>query len=170
MIGSNFGDDGVFQIRPLEASSSDQAIVWQFLQHAAHESDLDQVKAKPLLLPYAQNFGHQEGDLGIVAITPKTQFPIGAAWIRALGDNGLATAHLEDKDVFVALKSFPELAIACLPEHRGKGVGSALLQALIQAAQTNKNRYPGICLSCRKGNPAMRLYERVGFTIVPGTE
>jgi ribosomal protein S18 acetylase RimI-like enzyme len=154
--------------RPLEATTMDQDIVWQMLLHAAHEDDVAQVKTNPLLQPYAQSFGHQQGDLGIVATTTIDHSPVGAAWVRALGTNGFASAHLKDDDVsFTELKTLPELAIACLPDHRGKGIGSSLLKQLLESARRKK--YPGICLSCRTDNAAMKLYERIGFVIVPGT-
>ena len=152
--------------RPLKATS-DQEIVWQMLMHAAHEEDLEAVKTSSLLQPYAKEFGLEEGDVGVLALTGDGKVPVGAAWVRPLGVNGFATAHLKDSDDFQELKSLPELAIACLPEQRGKGLGTSLLTALFEAA---KDKHPGICLSCRADNPAIRLYERVGFVTVPGTE
>lgn len=167
MSGSASNNNEPLHFRLLQ-SHTDQAIVWGMLMHAAHESDLNAVKTNELLQPYAQDFGLQEGDLGVVALTCSGDVAVGAAWVRSLGVRGFATAHLEDSRDFQELKSLPELAIACLPEHRGKGVGSSLLTTLLQAARDES--YPGICLSCRGDNPALKLYERMGFVKVPGTE
>ncbi len=51
--------------------------------------------------------------------------------------------------------------IALLPEHRGKGIGSGLIRDLIQ--QCNREKLP-LRLQVLKTNPALRLYERLGFT------
>jgi ribosomal protein S18 acetylase RimI-like enzyme len=43
-----------------------------------------------------------------------------------------------------------------------------MLTALVEQAQSLG--YPGISLSVRDGNQAVRLYERAGFKLAPGTE
>lgn len=50
--------------------------------------------------------------------------------------------------------------IALLPQHRGKGVGQALLRDLLDdAAGVHKD----VSIHVEKFNPAMRLYRRLGF-------
>lgn len=50
--------------------------------------------------------------------------------------------------------------IALLPEHRGKGLGEALLRDLLdEAAAVGKD----VSIHVEKFNPAMRLYRRLGF-------
>lgn len=50
--------------------------------------------------------------------------------------------------------------IALVPEHRGRGVGSALVQALLaEAAAAGKP----VRIHVERLNPARRLYERLGF-------
>jgi ribosomal protein S18 acetylase RimI-like enzyme len=50
--------------------------------------------------------------------------------------------------------------IAFLPEHRGKGLGGALLRDLLdEAAAASKD----VSIHVEKFNPAMRLYRRLGF-------
>lgn len=51
--------------------------------------------------------------------------------------------------------------IALLPEHRGKGIGGGLIRDLIQ--HCNQDKLP-LRLQVLKTNPALRLYERLGFT------
>lgn len=51
--------------------------------------------------------------------------------------------------------------IALLAEHRGKGIGGGLVRDLIQ--ECDRNKLP-LRLQVLKTNPALRLYERLGFT------
>lgn len=51
--------------------------------------------------------------------------------------------------------------IALLPEHRGKGIGGELIRQLIE--KCNQEKLP-LRLQVHRGNPALRLYERLGFT------
>jgi GNAT superfamily N-acetyltransferase len=57
--------------------------------------------------------------------------------------------------------------VSLMPAQRGAGVGTELLRALQQeAAAAGKP----LRLSVARDNPAQRLYARLGFTPVPGTE
>jgi ribosomal protein S18 acetylase RimI-like enzyme len=58
----------------------------------------------------------------------------------------------------------PEVTIGVAPAHRGRGVGSALLAALIEQARVRGHQ--AISLSVEDGNRARLLYERAGFTAV----
>ncbi len=51
--------------------------------------------------------------------------------------------------------------IALLTEYRGKGIGSELLRALIQECLQSG---AALRLQVLKTNPALRLYQRLGFT------
>jgi len=50
--------------------------------------------------------------------------------------------------------------IALLPEHRGKGIGGGLIRELI--GQCDQQKLP-LRLQVLRTNPAIRLYERLGF-------
>ena len=60
--------------------------------------------------------------------------------------------------------STPSLAISMLPGYRGLGIGTQLLNGLLLLLQ--ENGYLRASLSVQKENPALRLYERVGFQIL----
>jgi ribosomal protein S18 acetylase RimI-like enzyme len=62
----------------------------------------------------------------------------------------------------------PEVALAVVPDRRGRGVGGALVRELRDAAKSQG--YSALCLSVEKGNPALRLYERNGFVNLFETE
>lgn len=55
------------------------------------------------------------------------------------------------------------IEIALLPEHRGAGIGSAII-ADVQAQARSEGRY--VSLHVEPGNPARGLYERLGFVVV----
>lgn len=90
-------------------------------------------------------------DLSIVATTPTGEL-LGAAW----------TFH-HDPALPLGDAELPELAIAVVPELRGRGVGSALLDELISRCT---GTYQAMALNVHRRNPAIRLYERMGFRAV----
>jgi ribosomal protein S18 acetylase RimI-like enzyme len=52
--------------------------------------------------------------------------------------------------------------IALLPEHRGNGVGTWLLRNLLAEADATGKR---VTIHVERLNPALRLYERLGFSV-----
>ena len=62
-----------------------------------------------------------------------------------------------------AAENVPELAVGVRPQLRGQGIGTALMEALIDVT---RGRSPAIVLSMRTSNPALRLYARLGFVVV----
>lgn len=57
--------------------------------------------------------------------------------------------------------------IALLPEARGNGLGTAILQAVIDWATVDEHR---VSLVVERGNPAFNLYRRLDFVLVRETE
>ena len=56
--------------------------------------------------------------------------------------------------------------IALLPEHQGKGIGTALIRSVI--AEADQEQLP-VVLQVFKVNPARRLYQRLGFVTMGET-
>ena len=56
----------------------------------------------------------------------------------------------------------PELAIAVVEDERGKGIGRALLDALLERA---RGQFPALALNVHLLNPAVRLDIRAGFNV-----
>lgn len=50
--------------------------------------------------------------------------------------------------------------IALLPEHRGKGLGEALMRGVLEEAGSQGKM---VRIHVERNNPAMRLYDRLGF-------
>lgn len=150
-----------YSIRRL--TQEDEAFLWFMLYEAAHlveEGNLTVQDAmnNPDLAKYVKNWGRKD-DSGFVAILQSSNQPVGAAWLRLLTGENKGYGYVDDQT--------PELAIAILPQHRNKGIGTQLLTHLLAAAKTS---YTSVSLSTRETNPALSLYKRFGFEVVPGSE
>ncbi len=150
-----------YSISPLTAK--DEPFLWEMLYEAAHlrkEGNLTVQDAinHPDLAKYVKNWGDKD-DSGFVAILESTNQPVGAAWLRLLTGENQGYGYISDR--------IPELAIAIVPEYRNQGIGTRLLKHVLAAAKTS---YESISLSIRATNPALALYQRLGFAIVSGSE
>jgi ribosomal protein S18 acetylase RimI-like enzyme len=74
---------------------------------------------------------------------------------KVLREKGLGEKVLRERDSMLLVD------IALLTEHRGLGIGGQLIRELIQ--QCSRDRVT-LRLQVLKNNPALRLYERLGFT------
>jgi ribosomal protein S18 acetylase RimI-like enzyme len=143
-------------IRPL--SETDEPLLRQLLYHAifvpeGSKPPPPEVVQQPELARYVEGWG-RPGDLGFKAVTAEGK-PIGTAWIRLLGGTERGYGYIND--------ATPELSIALLPDYRGQGIGTRLLEHLLAAA---RKQFDGISLSVSAENPAIHLYRRVGFATV----
>jgi ribosomal protein S18 acetylase RimI-like enzyme len=134
----------------LLASLLGEAVAWQpdipALDGAA-------VLVTPGLSHYLEGWPRRD-DHGLVAVD--RQEALGAAWWRSFAAGEPGHGYVAD-DV-------PELAIAVLAPWRGRGIGTALMEALIVEARTRGLR--ALSLIVHNENPARRLYERLGFVAV----
>jgi ribosomal protein S18 acetylase RimI-like enzyme len=134
------------------ATPDDEPFLWRMLAHAAWAGPGEDVRRVPELLHYVEGWG-RPGDLGLIGVL--RDVPTGAAWLR------LPTGDDHADNVFLA-PDVAELSIAVEPAHRGAGLGGRLLAELLDRARAD-GRYAGVVLSTRMENPAVRLYERLGF-------
>ena len=134
---------------------SESTLIFSFLTLAARMTESGEPIQKALrdreLTRYWQNWG-RDGDLGLVAECGSIEYPICCAWVRLFSSEEAGADYVGD--------NIPELAIGTIPATRGLGVGTTVLQALLDLCKT---RYSGVSLSVRVDNPAIRLYERLGF-------
>lgn len=141
------------KIRP--ARQDDLDLLWDFLATAAYEPDAAAAKAIPIVAAHLAGW-QRPTDFGFVAELDERAF--GAAWARQLGMKG---------NPFYLNNRTPEISVAVHPSARGHGIGAALVRRLIDEATSRKL---GLCLNVRETNPALRLYQRLGFRRVPGWE
>lgn len=142
-----------YQIRDLRAEET--PLLETFLYEAIFIPDgvtppPRSIVCDPSLSCYIDGFGSGACDHALAAVLPDDTV-VGVGWARLLPDH----APLAD-DV-------PTLALAVLPDHRGHGIGTALLHAILETLASHGCR--SVSLSVQKANPALRLYQRTGFTI-----
>lgn len=142
-----------YTLRPVAPHES--ALIYSFLTIAARMGESNEPIQKaltdPALVKYWQNWG-QPADLGIVAESADLGYPVGCAWVRLFTSQEPGHGHVSDE--------IPELAFGVVNSLRNQGIGTLLLQRLLDDCRT---RFPGVSLSVRQDNPVVRLYERLGF-------
>jgi ribosomal protein S18 acetylase RimI-like enzyme len=106
---------------------------------------------------YVNGWGRR-GDRSLIAIDD--YHPVGAAWYRLYAAKEPGFGFIDEET--------PELTIGVVPARRGKGIGSELLDALLDRARGEG--YARISLSVEKSNPAVNLYESRGFAPVRENE
>lgn len=109
------------------------------------------VLSQPEVSKYVEAWG-RAGDQGFVAVDEGSGEPVGAVWLRLLAGAEKGYGYVDEET--------PELGMAVLPGYRGRGIGTALLERLLETAGA---AYRKVCLSVSPENPARRLYERAGF-------
>lgn len=104
----------------------------------------------PLCRAAFEGFGTREDDIALAAtINDK---PIGACWVRTTNEYG----HIDEET--------PSFSIALYKAYRGNGIGTALMQTMLDELRDKGFRQAS--LSVQKENPAVRFYERLGFEII----
>jgi GNAT superfamily N-acetyltransferase len=114
----------------------------------------ERILADPSLAHYVSGW-MRPTDLGVVATDPACR-PVGAAWLRYLTAADPGFGYVAD-DV-------PELTVGVTQQWRGRGVGRALVRAVLAAAR--HRGVPTVSLSVERANFAARLYAAVGFRTV----
>jgi ribosomal protein S18 acetylase RimI-like enzyme len=105
---------------------------------------------EPPVQRYVEHWG-RPGDTALIAIHDFQR--VGAAWYRLFKIDNRGYGFVDEET--------PELSIAIVPSKRGTGLGSELLDALLDRARADG--YDSISLSVEKESPAVGLYERHGF-------
>jgi ribosomal protein S18 acetylase RimI-like enzyme len=140
-------------IRPL--FPSEQSFLREMIYFAMYiPEDEDrpaiEVVDHPAISKYFLGWG-RPGDTALVAVYGKKL--VGAAWYRLFSADNPGYGFINPQT--------PEISIAFHPDFRNQGLGSQLLMQLLQQAASAGFR--AISLSVDTRNPALRLYERIGF-------
>jgi len=108
----------------------------------------------PELQVYITEFGKKKDDYALVAeINDEI---VGAVWVRIMNDYG----HIDDET--------PSFAISLYKDYRGMGIGTALMEHMLRHLKNHK--YSTTSLAVQKDNYAVKMYKKVGFSIVKELE
>lgn len=146
-----------YVIRPLK--ESEVPVLDEFLYQAIFvpegtEPPRREIIRQPELQVYVKDFGQRKDDHCLVAEAEGKI--VGAVWVRIMDDYG----HIDDDT--------PSFALSLLPEARGRGIGTALMDEMLILLQTKG--YRRASLAVQKANYALRLYRKAGFEIVDENE
>ena len=94
------------------------------LHHAYYWRERDPGKGPGPVARYVKGWG-KPGDTALIAVDDG--FPVGAAWYRLFTREHPGYGFVDEET--------PELAIAVVPNRRGRGLGEALLDALVERAR-----------------------------------
>jgi GNAT superfamily N-acetyltransferase len=140
-----------------QANSDDLPFLRAMLLEAAHWRSggarppfAEALAEEPRLARYVDGWG-RPGDFGVAA--ENATDPIGAAWWRYFEASGPGYGFVDE--------AVPEISVAIAADRRTRGIGTALLKALQHHARDQL--VPRLSLSVEPDNPAMTLYERLGF-------
>ncbi len=144
---------------PIRASNADDiGFLEDMLVEAAtwrgEAPNRDAVLSDPHIRRYLSGWG-RDGDTALVA-TDRSGRAVGAAWFRFFTEDEPAFGFIDEE--------IPEVSVAVVATHRRRGVGSALMSALLEVA--DGRGIEALSLSVEPDNPAVRLYERLGFRTV----
>ena len=145
-------------VRIRSSTSTDVPFLRQMLYEAAYwrggnRPDFEVGLSTPEFRKLLADWG-RDGDLAVVA-EDGTE-PVGAAWLRFWDDRDHSFGYVSSE--------VPELGIGVAETHRRMGIGRRLMERLLSdAAGAGTDR---VSLSVERDNPALHLYETLGFKTV----
>ena len=125
-----------------------EAVFWRTIPHGP---SLEEGLRYPDVRGLLADWGKREGDTAVLAVLDSTC--IGAAWYRFWTDDNPIRGYVDE--------ATPVLAIGVCRDYRRQGVGSRMLEWLIDYASRHNVRR--ISLMVAKDNHAVRLYRQQGF-------
>ncbi len=147
------------------ARATDEPQLWRALGHAATWRGgvmaVEELREVPELCHYVAGWTPEQG--GVVAVRDGEVVGalVGAAWFRMLG--------ADDPGYGFVRAGVPELSMGLDPGARGAGLGTRLLNAVLDVARDLG--YDAVSLSVERDNVvAHRMYRRAGFEVVASLE
>jgi ribosomal protein S18 acetylase RimI-like enzyme len=152
------------RVREATTDEADVRFLCEMLYEAFAWRSGDSRPSFDALLSNAKAMGYVEGwcrlgDYGVIA-EADSGTPLGAAWYRLFSDAAPGYGFIST--------AVPEITIGVAPAARRRGIGTSLLAALIDHAR--HAQLPALSLSVEEDNPAVRLYECLGFERVGRVE
>ena len=141
------------KITDSEINVLEEMVYQAIFQHEGAAPLPKDVIRKPEVDVYIENFGKKDDYCLVAEVDGKI---VGAVWVRVLAGEVKGYGNIDDKT--------PEFAISLLPEYRYKGIGTALMNGMLE--KLKKRGYEQTSLSVDKDNYAVRMYQKVGFEII----
>jgi ribosomal protein S18 acetylase RimI-like enzyme len=145
------------EIDKSELSQLDNFLYEAIFIPEGHEKIDREVTKIPELSRYIKDFGHKD-DICLIAELDGNL--IGAIWTRIYTSTEPGYGFVDSKT--------PELSMSVLPDYRQKGIGTKLLEAMIN--RLINCDYRQVSLSVDQQNYALRLYQKFGFVILDSDE
>ena len=144
-----------------QVGPSDEPFLWRMLATTAGlppavPPPVEAVQANPGMSHYLVGW-RRPGDAGVVAEMDRN--PVGAAWFRFFSASSPGYG-------FVA-EDIPEISLGVEAGWRSRGIGRALLQALIERARDDGHSSLSLSVDARNAQ-ALALYRSLGFETVGG--
>ena len=141
-----------------EIKESEYSVLPDFLYEAIFipegtEKPPKTIIEQPELQVYIADFGKSDDWCLVAEIKEKV---VGAVWGRIMNDYG----HIDNET--------PSLAISLYEEHRHLGLGTALMEEMLQFLKDKG--YKQTSLSVQKANYAVNMYRKVGYEVVKENE
>jgi ribosomal protein S18 acetylase RimI-like enzyme len=145
-------------VRIRAVRAEDEAFLWRMLATTARlppaePPAVEQVQADPGIAPYLADWG-RAADAGVVAEVDGT--PVGAAWFRLFRSERAGYGFVDE--------GIPEVSIGVEAAWRGRGVGRALMDALVTQARSDGHAALSLSVDGRNA-PALALYRSIGFVM-----
>lgn len=145
----------IVEIHEIQKSFIPEIVYQAIYVHPGDPVPSREILNSPDLQKYYQFWG-KKGDYGLIALDGTTDSPVGGAFVRYSRESDAGYGFVAEK--------YPELSIALLPDYRSHGIGTRLMEKLIE--NLRQKGCPGISLSVDKRNQAYRLYQKLGFKTV----
>lgn len=148
-------------IRPL--LPQEYPLMEEFMYESIHQPDPQNPYPKevihyPRVKIYWDNWGNEKDDYCLVALVENSI--AGAVWIRTFQGELRGYGYVDGQT--------PEVAIAVYEPYRNKGFGTQMMAQIID--HMKEKSFKQVSLSITKGNPAIRLYDRLGFKTIDENE
>ena len=99
------------------------------------------------------DWGLRSGDTAVIC--ESDSIPAGAVWYRFYDESNAIRGYVDERT--------PVIVIAVASEHRRRGIGTRLMNAIIDRAR--KSGIPRLSLMVSGDNPARALYDKCGFVV-----
>ena len=135
----------------------------EFMYESIHQPDPQNPYPKeviyyPQVKIYWDNWGQERDDYCLVALVENRV--AGAVWIRTFKGELKGFGYVDEQT--------PEVAIGLYEAYRNQGIGTQMMHQIIN--HMKEKGFRQVSLSITKGNPAIRLYERLGFKTINENE